>query len=47
MQDDEERAKARLLLRGDIFITTFPGFIVLDDKETQEFDVKKAEMFRP
>ena len=44
---DEERAKARLLLRGDIFITTFPGFIVLKDGETQSFDIKEAEMFRP
>ncbi|MBQ6782680.1 MAG: hypothetical protein IJP63_01580 [Acholeplasmatales bacterium] len=44
---DEERAKARLLLRGDIFITTFPGFIVLGDKETQNFDIKTTEMFRP
>lgn len=44
---DEERAKAGLILRGDIFITTFPGFIVLNDEKKQSFDVSKTEIFRP
>ena len=44
---DEERAKARLLLKGDLFITTFPGFIVLGDGKTQTFNINEAEMFRP
>ena len=44
---DEERAKAQLTLKGDVFQTTFPGFIRLTDAPTQDFNVKPEELFRP
>ncbi|MCR5231502.1 MAG: hypothetical protein K6B64_02545 [Acholeplasmatales bacterium] len=44
---DQERAKASLTLKGDVFQTTFPGFIKLTDAEKQDFNVKPEELFRP
>ena len=44
---DEERAKAQLTLKGDVFQTMFPGCIVLNDQEHQDFNVKPEELFRP
>ena len=44
---DPERAKASLTLKGDVFQTTFPGFIKLTDAEHQDFNVKPDELFRP
>ena len=44
---DPERAKASLTLKGDVFQTTFPGFIVMNDEPTQNFQVKPEEFFRP
>ena len=44
---DPERAKASLTLKGDVFQTTFPGFIKLTDAEKQDFNVKPEELFRP
>ena len=44
---DEERAKASLTLKGDVFQTTFPGFIILNDEAHQDFNVKPEELFRP
>ena len=44
---DSERAKAGLLLRGDVYVTTFPGFYVLNAEDNYTFDVNKAPMFRP
>ena len=44
---DEERAKAQLTLKGDVFQTTCPGFIRLTDAPTQDFNVKPEELFRP
>ena len=44
---DEERAKAQLTLKGDVFQTMFPGFIVLNDQEHQDFNVKPEDLFRP
>ncbi|MCR5112469.1 MAG: hypothetical protein K6A63_00875 [Acholeplasmatales bacterium] len=44
---DGERAKAGLLLKGDVYVTTFPGFYILNDEDSYTFDVNKASMFRP
>ena len=44
---DNERAKASLTLKGDVFQTTFPGFIKLTDEPHQDFNVKPEELFRP
>lgn len=44
---DAERAKAKLLLKGDVFNTSFVGFIVLTDQETQELLPSKNEIFIP
>lgn len=44
---DPERAKAQLTLKGDVFQTTFPGFIVLTGDEKQNFNVKPDDLLRP
>lgn len=44
---DEERAKAGLVLKGDVFITSFPGFHRLTDAKTQSFTVPVEELYRP
>ena len=44
---DEERAKAVLVLKGDVFQTLFPGFIVLTDEEKQDMMVPVEQLFRP
>ena len=44
---DEERANAQMMLKGDVFLTTCPGFIVLNDEEHQNQNVKQEELFRP
>ena len=44
---DEERANAQLTLKGDVFKTIFPGFIVLNDQEHQDFNLKPEDFFRP
>ncbi len=44
---DPERAKAGLTLRGDVFQTSFPGFIVLNDEEKFNYSVKPEDLFRP
>lgn len=44
---DEERAKASVMLKGDVFHTAFPGFIILTDEEKQNMMVKAEELFRP
>ncbi len=47
MSIDEARAKASLALKGDVFKTTFPGFVILDDSEKQDLGIKPENMFRP
>ena len=47
MSIDEERAKAGLTLKGDVFKTSFPGFHVLTDEPTQNYQVPVTELFRP
>ena len=44
---DEERAKASLVLKGDVFQTMFPGFIILNDEEQFDYNVKPENLFRP
>lgn len=44
---DDDRAKAGLTLKGDVFQTTFPGFIYINDEEKFNFSVKPEELFRP
>ncbi len=44
---DPERAKAQLTLKGDVFQTTFPGFIRLNDEPKFDFNVKPEDLFRP
>ncbi|MGM9969495.1 MAG: hypothetical protein ACI35S_03760 [Anaeroplasma sp.] len=44
---DEARAKAGLTLKGDVFMTSFPGFIKLTDEPNQNFNVKIEDLFRP
>ena len=44
---DEERAKASMVLKGDVFLTTCPGFIILTDEEKQNLNVKQEDLFRP
>ena len=47
MSIDDERAKAHLALKGDVFKTTFPGFIVLKDEPHQDLGIKPENMYRP
>lgn len=44
---DEERAKAQIMLRGDVFQTAFPGFIILNDEPTQDVRPINNKLFRP
>lgn len=44
---DEERAKASLTLRGDVYQTMFPGFIVLNNDEEFDYNVTPEKLFRP
>ena len=44
---DEERAKAQLVLRGDVFQTAFPGFVVLTDEPNQDIRPVNNKLFRP
>lgn len=44
---DEERAKAQLTLKGDVFMTSFTGFIRLTDEENQNVLANQDEFFRP
>ncbi len=44
---DEDRAKASLVLKGDVFQTMFPGFIILNDEEQFDYNVKPENLFRP
>ncbi len=44
---DKDRAEASLTLKGDVFQTTFPGFIIMNEEEHQDFNVKPEELFRP
>lgn len=47
MSIDDERAKAAIALRGDVFKTTFPGFLILTDEENQDMALKPNTIFRP
>ena len=47
MSIDEARAKASIALKGDVFKTTFPGFVILNDSEHQDLGIKPDNMFRP
>ena len=47
MSIDEARAKASIALKGDVFKTTFPGFIILNDSEKQDMAIKPENLFRP
>ena len=44
---DEERAKAKLALKGDVFLTSFPGFVKLTNNEKQDFSFTDDNLFRP
>lgn len=44
---DDERANASLILRGDVFKTSFPGFVVLTDAKHQDPAPVNNELFRP
>ena len=45
---DEERAKAGLALKGDVFRVTFPGFIELGEEEHLDYTkIKPEDYFRP
>lgn len=44
---DEERANAKLTLKGDVFHTIFPGFHRLTEDKKQEFSIKPEDLFRP
>ena len=44
---DEERAKAAIVLRGDVFKTSFPGFVILKDVPHQDPAPVNNELFRP
>ena len=47
MSIDDDRAKAGLALKGDVFKTTFPGFFILTDEEKQDMSIKPENLFRP
>lgn len=47
MSIDDERAKAGIALKGDVFKTTFPGFLILTDEENQDMALKPEKLFRP
>ncbi len=44
---DDERANASIVLRGDVFKTSFPGFVVLTDAPHQDPAPVNNELFRP
>ncbi|MBQ7642090.1 MAG: hypothetical protein IJS83_06435 [Acholeplasmatales bacterium] len=44
---DEARANASIVLRGDVFKTSFPGFVVLTDAPHQDPAPVNNELFRP
>jgi hypothetical protein len=44
---DDARAEAQLILRGDVFKTSFPGFVVLTDAKHQDPAPVNNELFRP
>ena len=44
---ESDRAKAGLLLKGDLYLTTFPGFIELNDQPHQSLSVRDATFWRP
>ena len=44
---DDERANASLVLRGDVFKTSFPGFVILTDAKHQDPAPVNNELFRP
>lgn len=45
---DEERAKAGLALKGDVFRVTFPGFLELGEEEHLDYTtIKPEDYFRP
>ena len=43
---DEARAKAQMMLKGDVFYTSFPGFVKLTDAPEQKLQVPKEELFQ-
>lgn len=47
MSIDEARGKAGIALKGDVFKTTFPGFLILTDEENQDMALKPEKLFRP
>lgn len=47
MSIDDERAKASIALKGDVFKTSFPGFIILNDEKEQDLSLKPENLFRP
>ena len=46
--EDDQRANAGLLLKGDVFKITFPGFLIFDNREKLEYrDITINDYFRP
>lgn len=44
---DDQRAEAGLALKGDVFKTTFPGFLVLTDEKEQSMELRPDNLLRP
>lgn len=44
---DPDRARASLILKGDLYLTTFPGFIELTDAPHQSLSIKEATFWNP
>ena len=43
---DPDRARAQMMLKGDVFYTSFPGFVLLTDEEKQNLQVSKDELIQ-
>ena len=43
---DEARAKAGMMLKGDVFYTSFPGFVLLTAEEHQNLQVPKDQLIQ-
>ena len=46
--EDDQRANAQLLLKGDVFRITFPGFLIFDNREKLDYrNITIDDYFRP
>ena len=46
--EDDARANASLVLKGDVFRITFPGFLILDNREKLDYrNITIDDYFRP